>query len=163
VIKKTPQEILDRIENLAGDDWLGRRKAVLVSALPYEMAAPLISMPMTADQWELSKFPAGQEDAYLAAYFGSVVGAVCAHNGLQAGRGVDSMDSWLWLTRDEDEHWRYVAAQYALFGAPKLLVAAEVLPGGMDVWNRARGLFEGLANMASGTPCWSGCDEGCRG
>ena len=160
---RTPEEIVARIEEVKGDDFLGFRRQVLVMALPYDVAAEsnLVREGVTKEQWDESTVH-GEEATTKEAleYLEFAFGKADDHRGISANRSVEKMGEYAWLLCRDDVVTAMENAEYAQYGVPVLVQFAEHLSDeSRAVWARVKN--ERLERMAVGLPCETECYEGC--
>jgi hypothetical protein len=149
-------------------DLFGWYAEVLVTAMDFDHARPLLKADVTEEVWTADGCPktpdALRADAvdYLTFAFGKAAG----HRGLSADRSVHKMAAYLFLLGYPLEE--YDTAGHENYGVPKLLVAARLLgtwqPGqpatGKDGEPDATEVDD-LVRMGQGLPCELGCQLGC--
>ena len=117
-MKRTQQEILNRIEEVEKDDFFGHQRGDLVDYLDYEHAKKFLKEGTTAEEWnEYQKEvmpPREKMIDYLAFAWEKAYG----ERGLSAARSMDHYTSWLWLDGDEELH--KTLALYTDYGKPQL-------------------------------------------
>lgn len=98
---RTDQEILDRIQEVIHNDWLGTQRSDLISCLPFDTAKPFLNEDVESDAWEVES---RDRDAVLARMLDYMPFAWEKANrgrGISAGRSMDHYTSWVWLLGDE--------------------------------------------------------------
>lgn len=148
---RTPQEILQRISDVADDDFFGFRVEVLVEALPYEHAKAWLDDSVTAVEWAA----AAAETHTAETYYQFALGKIRDHRGISAGRSVDKLSEYAWLLGCDDVVAAMGAAEYEQYGAPKVKAFALAMELTWPADNLA------LERMAAGLPCVDGCENGC--
>lgn len=117
-MKRTQQEILNRIEEIEDDDFFGHQRGDLIEYLDFENAKKFLKDGTTAEQWnEYQKEvlpPREKMIDYLAFAWEKAYG----ERGLSAARSMDHYTSWLWLDGDEELH--KTLAFYTDYGKPQL-------------------------------------------
>ena len=162
---KSLDEIIERYKakNDDPDDMFGFYRDVLSEYIPLDRWVETGGFDeekiaaLTDDQREqvtknhLPDEAAGTAEAIR--YLEFAFGKADDHRGLSASRSVDKMAAHLWVL--DHDLTEYDEAEYAMYGVPKLVVAARLLgapvPDSPD-----------LERMANGEPCHPGC-ESCLG
>lgn len=155
---RTDEEIVARIEEVEGGDWMGTQRMDLIHALSWEAAQPYLSDEGKArgeKEWEDERTVAPDVvKARMEEYLPFAIGKAEDHRGLSAGRSIDHFRSWAWLLGDEAYN-RIDWNDHQNYGAPVLKAVAEHLTD-FD-WK----VSEAVERMARGDSCRPGCDEGC--
>jgi len=150
---RTQEQILVRIEQVSGDDWLGFAVEVLVDALDYEHAKPYLKEGVTAEAWSVRLNGQTVEDQ-AKGYLEFAIGKIEDHRGISATRSVSKLTEYAWLLGRDDVVAAMDGAHYPQYGAPKVKAFADGMgwpwPDQPD-----------LARMAEGLPCEPGCASGC--
>lgn len=151
---RTQTEIIDRIETITGDDMWGFRREVLVDSLDYVHAKHHLNKDVTETDWNNRSVAAHGVDTIAVQYLEFAIDKIDNHRGLSASRSVDKLTEYAWLLGRDDIVEAMHAADYAQYGAPKIIAFAK----GMD-WHYIN--TPELDNMAHGRPCIPGCNRGC--
>lgn len=154
---RTDSEILDRIQAVEFDDWLGTQRGDLITALSFSSARRWLKAGVTSDEWK----PCKEDDirALAAEYLDFAFGKALNHRGISAGRSIDHFRAWLWLLDAEPDGWETMP--YRLYGVPMLLAAADALgvdPFALPAVIESR---EAVERMGRGEPCEPDCMDGC--
>ena len=154
---RTQDEILERILDRKGSDFLGFECEVLYTYLTYDNVLQFLKEDhvLERDDWTdgLGDSAVFKE---LKGYMEFALGKAYNHRGISAGRSISKMTSYLWLLGNDDLFDKFLNAGYAQYGVPQLMVVCEAFD--MDVPDYMQ---DEIANMAQGDPCEPGCDEGC--
>ena len=121
---RTPSQILQRVEAIADDDWLGTQRNDLINALPFDEAKKFLKPEVTAEQWEARKCkpPMQKVSEYLPFAWDKANG----NRGISAGRSLDHMKAWLWLA-GHDELLKQHFEHYEHYGKFQLVIASELV------------------------------------
>ncbi len=152
-VKRTQDEIVERIRAVEDDDFLGfRREVLIIHGLDFEHAREYLAPETTAEQWKAA-VPA---DLLRAAteYYDFALGKILDHRGISASRSVDKLTEYAWLLGRDDVVAAMEAADYPQYGAPKVKAFAD---GFGLAWPDS----EVMTRMANGEPCTPTCAEGC--
>lgn len=167
---KTQEEIMLRIKELQGNDFLGFETSDLYGALT---ANNVIEMLLHAgsdkSKEELEKELVDHKPyetneqiiAEMKRYMDFAVGKAVNHRGISASRSVGHYRSWVWLINDQESFdFLNDDSNYQNYGAPMLKYIAEKygcqLPEG-----EKRIVFDAMANGEICPWCESGDYEGC--
>lgn len=149
---RTQDEILARIRDIAGEDFLGFRTEVLLTALDYEHARRFLRDGATPEQWAAEQVT--DVEAAAKNYYEFALGKIRDHRGISASRSVEKLGEFAWLLGRDEVIAAMEAADYPQYGAP--MVAAFGAGLGLS-WPTD----EAMVRMASGLPCEDDCYEGC--
>lgn len=155
-LSRTPGEIVERILDITPDvDWMATRRNSLVAFLDFEHAKQFLGDEVTPERWEaLRDF---DPIAVAREYLPFAIGKAANHRGLSAGRSIEHLMEWAWLSADP----KFIAALdagYPQYGTPILKAISEAI-GGQDIW--IEHTTPELERMALGEPCTPNCDDGC--
>lgn len=120
---KTPQEIKDRIEFVAQDDWMGTQRSDLIDYLPFADAKEFLKPEVTEEKWAARPIKSPMEE--IAAYLPFAWGKANDCRGLSAGRSLDHIKAWLWLSGYGvivDRHFQ----SYTHYGKFQLVIASAI-------------------------------------
>lgn len=123
-MSRTQEEIVARIEAIASTDFFGFGRKVLLDALDFEHARPLLDPRATEAEWG----PAAGPDTLLASardYYTFALGKIRDHRGLSASRSVDKLTEYAWLLGRDDIVTAMGAAIYEQYGAPTVKAFAS--------------------------------------
>jgi hypothetical protein len=119
---RTNDEILARIKQLEGDDYLGFETTDLIFRLPFEQARPYLKEGTPSDQWE----PVTQSpEELIVDYLPFAWDKANDQRGISASRSVSHMRSWLWLG-GHDEAAEALSDLYECYGKPCLVMVSEM-------------------------------------
>jgi hypothetical protein len=153
---RSQEEIVARIQQTSGEDWLGFKREVLASCLDFEHAKPYLVEGTTAEEWTYTP----DVDVVLIRakeYFTFAIGKALDHRGISASRSIDKLTEYAWLLGRDDVVSAMDEADYPQYGVPKLKAFGE----GFGLWVAEHQGDAELSNMADGEPCEPGCDSGC--
>jgi hypothetical protein len=152
---RAPHEIVSRLAQIENEDMFGFRREVLIFALPYEHAKPFIDDAVTEELWPTYAHLADVDiHNTMTAYLDFARRKALDHRGISASRSVEKLGEWLWLLGNDDEYNAFTAAPYPQYGVPQLDLLYRLIglePPNTPEWQR----------MATGLPCYDGCDAGC--
>lgn len=151
---RTQDEIVARIREVQEDDWLGFRQEVLLAALDFEHARPFVRPDVTAAQWEEMAVPADRAEQVARDYYRFALSKIRGHRGISASRSVEKLTEYAWLLGRDDALAAVEAADYALYGAPKVKAWGEAFG---EEWPDE----PWAVRMGAGLPCTDECFEGC--
>lgn len=157
-IKRTQEEIIERIERVRSTDLFGAEVGNFLSALDYEHAKPFL-----VDGLDEETFNAAVADTsplkMAREYLEFAVEKAVGHRGLSAVRSLDNYRAWVWLLAP-DRFDEFEALPYRSYGAPALAAAATML-GFEGEWERLVKENPRIVPMSEGKPCAPDCQEGC--
>lgn len=152
---RTQDEIVARLKTLSvGEDVLGFRSEVLISALDYEHVRPFLKPGVTAEEWDKIGTPPHEIEERARDYYAFALGKIRNHRGISASRSVDKLAEYAWVLGRDDVVDAMAAADFAQYGAPQVKAFAA---GFGEVWPAERW----ATRMAAGLPCEVGCVMGC--
>jgi hypothetical protein len=155
-LKRTPEEIIARLEKIKEDDFFGFQSEDLIIALPWPDIKPFLKEEFIPDYEAGIKIWNQYDDPIkeLKDYMSFALGKAKDHRGLSAGRSIDHMTSWIWLAGEDELLEKVETAPYAQYGAPKLKLICEhfEIPLPQEEW---------FVNMSQGKRCHPDCEEGC--
>ena len=126
---RTQEEIIARIEWLADDfrDFAGAGRGDLVEFLTFENAQKFLKPEVTAEQWADTFKEVTLENITLAIkdYMPFAWEKANDCRGLSAGRSINHMEAWIWLTADQELIDAFEAVQYQHYGKEKLIFVSE--------------------------------------
>jgi hypothetical protein len=165
-LTRTPEEILARLAAIGDSSLFGFGVEVLLQALTFEQARPVLKPDATGAEWgEVLDSREKVQDAAVD-YLEFAIGKALNHRGLSASRSIDKLTEYLWLLGLDDVLERFEAAGYAQYGMPKLRVMAEQF----GMWpypqlqysdSTAAALAARAERMAAGQRCTPECQSGC--
>jgi hypothetical protein len=145
--RRTPDEIVARIEEVGPQDIFGHQVNDLVEFLPYDRAIRFLKEGITSEDWgaRRQETPAELVRDYLP--FAWEKANEC--RGLSAGRSLEHMKAWLWLDGLDKVLPRL--SNYDCYGKGQLVLISEIY--GYDwysvdngVWTNHEG-HVGLSNL----------------
>lgn len=122
---RTPTEIVERIKEVEGKDFLGFQESDLLEFLPFEDAKPYLKDDVTAEEWETARSKKLAKDCVID-YLPLAWGKANDCRGLSARRSVDHLKAWLWLAGFDDAPER-LGEVYEFYGKPCLVLASEIV------------------------------------
>lgn len=99
--KRTDQEILARMQDVADLDYFGFKKGVLLTFLDFENVKPYLNDDVTEEHWEEVR-PKGTPAEQGADYLTFAVGKMEDERGISANRSVQKFAEWAWLDGEDD-------------------------------------------------------------
>ena len=98
---RTDEEILERIESVKENDWMGTQVRDLVVRLPFEKAQPYLTPEADAEAWKV--YPRDREalQAEMLEYMSFAWDKANGCRGLSAERSMDHYNTWVWLAGDD--------------------------------------------------------------
>lgn len=117
-MKRTPEEILARVEKIKNDDMFGFEKEDLIYALPFAAAKPYLKEGVTEDEWA----PITNHEEEIRDYMAFAWDKANNCRGISAYRSLCHMKSWLWLLGDDEVEW---LDDYEYYGKPHLVAICE--------------------------------------
>ncbi len=154
---RTQDEIVARILDRKGGDFLGFECGVLYTYLTYDNVLQFLKEDheLERSDWSdpLDKDTAREE---MKNYMEFALEKAFNHRGISAGRSVAKMSSFLWLIGDDDLLDKFLNAGYEQYGVPQLMVVCEAYELEVPEYMQTE-----IANMAQGYPCVHRCDMGC--
>ena len=147
-LKRTQDEIVQRIREVEDDDFFGFRTDVLIQALDFEHARPLLKSEITPDKW--ADYVPGDFQQAAKDYYAFAVGKIRDHRGLSAQRSIDKLGEYAWLLGRDDVVTAMEAADYPQYGAPQVKAFGE---GFGLTWPDS----PEMVLMAAGEPCTPDC------
>jgi hypothetical protein len=119
-LKRTQQEIIDRIRHTKESDIFGVIKSDLSAFLTFENVKQFLKEGVTAEQWksQFSSDPIQEIKDYMEFAWEKAND----QRGLSSARAIMHMESWLWLA-GEDEFLKFAQDEdnnYAPYGKPIL-------------------------------------------
>jgi len=124
---RTQQEILDRISEVASDDFMGFQRSDLMDFLDFENVKSFLKEGTTNDQWKESQ-KENTEEAIKITMFEYMPFAWEKANGMRgisANRSIDHFTSWLWLYGDDELLKRFEDVEYEHYGKEKLIIICD--------------------------------------
>lgn len=159
---RTTEEISDRYKMIQESSGpLDFRPEVLLQMIPTDHLNAVIPDALEKlseeerTEWD-QHIPSDDEElrAVALSYLAFAFGKAEDHRGISASRSVDKMGEYLWLLGLDTQE--FLAAPYAMYGVPSLVVAARLLGSDYEI-------SDTLWRMAESKPCKPGCQEGCIG
>ena len=83
---RTDEEILNRVEAVKADDWMGVQVSDLIYRLPFEKAQPYLRPEVTAEDWDVRPRDRESMLATMLAYMPFAWEKANEGRGLSAGR-----------------------------------------------------------------------------
>lgn len=98
---RTDEEIIARIDEVEGRDWLGTEISDLLRRLPFEKAKPFLSEEVKESEWEC--LPRDRESVIkeIAGYMEFAWDKANGCRGISAGRSLSHFSAWVWLAGDD--------------------------------------------------------------
>jgi hypothetical protein len=157
---RTQQEIVARLQHVraGGEDLYGFQQEVLLPALDFDHARPLLHQSVTRTKWRQTVDLESQARAYLE----FAIDKIIDHRSNSAWRSTVKLAELAWLLGRDDVVAAMHAAGYPCYGAPKVKAFADGLG-----WRLAETVEDGqprraLIRMAQGQQCDpAGCQRGC--
>jgi hypothetical protein len=152
---RTQAEIRARFDDVrtGGDDLFGFRQEALLEAMEYDTVVDTDALKQDPgrDEW-----PTPDVATRAREYLVFAVGKAVDHRGISASRSIEKLDEWLWCLGEDELAARLHAADYSMYGAPKLQILAEA-------WqiDHEHATDPGWLRMVQGLPCRRICDAGC--
>jgi len=127
-LRRTPKEILNKIESL-GDDMFDFRPGDLLAALPFKDAKPHLNKGVGPKKWAKAQTtdPLKEARDYLDFAWEKANGC----RGLSASRSLNHLEAWLWLAGLDDVDF----SDYTHYGKLWLVAATTALLG-PDEWKK---------------------------
>lgn len=157
--KRTQDEIVARVRDIADEDLFGFAREVLIAALDEAAMRRLFpdinpNLPLAAPV---------EPDTELAArrYLEFAVGKIIDHRGISASRSVSKLTEYAWLLGRDDVVAAMDAAGYVQYGAPQVRAFAEGMGWPFAELSSDPRDRESLERMSAGDPCHDGCEDGC--
>jgi len=153
-MKRTQDEIVERINKIREMDFFGFQATDLISFLDYQSALPFLKDGTKQEEWQTeTKSPARLIEEYMP----FALDKAEDHRGLSAERSINHMTAWLWLDGNDDlVSFAENEKNYLNYGVPILRKICESygIPFPMD--------DSALVGMSEGRGCGeTGC--GCFG
>jgi len=128
---RTDEEILNRIEAVKADDWMGFQVSDLICRLPFEKAQPYLRPEVTAGDWGV--LPRDRESmlATMLAYMPFAWDKANEGRGLSAGRSMDHYMAWTWLAGDDLGN----LCEYEYYGKDNLVRICKHYGWDSDQWD----------------------------
>lgn len=145
----TQDDILIRFEAIKGQDVLGFRSEALLEFMDYEHAKGLLKKDVSRAEWNEDVSPLTREQLIktMREYMVFAWEKALDERGISASRSVDKMGEWLWILGDREILAKFEAADYAMYGKPKLRVISEAygfpIPEYDEELESVRGEFHG--------------------
>lgn len=98
---RTDQEILDRIEQVKGEDWLGTRVGELVTRLSFDAAKPLLKDDTKREEWKVFFRDRDTILKEMLEYMEFAWGKAINCRGISASRSIEHYEEWIWLLGDD--------------------------------------------------------------
>lgn len=99
---RTQQEIVNRIDALKDNDFMGFQRSDLLSCLDFEHAKPFLKEGVTADQWQAESCEPEAVKARMLEYMPFAWEKANGCRGISASRSMSHYSAWIWLLGDED-------------------------------------------------------------
>jgi hypothetical protein len=157
---RSQTDIVARIAQLRvdGTDLFGFREEVLLAALDYEHARQFLPSDVSASDWQQRV----DHEAYAQAYLEFAIGKILNHRGNSASRSVDKLTELAWLAGRDDVVAAMEAAEYPMYGAPKVKAFADGFGWAFADAVEDPDARQAITRMARGDECDpSGCHWGC--
>lgn len=113
---RTESEILDRIDVIADDDWLGTRRNELIPRLSFDKAKSFLKDSVTENEWLPRPRDHEQIKKEMLEYMPFAWEKANNCRGISAARSIDHYKEWLWLLGDCEID----LDSYELYGKPQL-------------------------------------------
>ena len=124
-MKRTQDEIVERIKAIIKDDPLGFEYPVYIEYLDYDHAKPYLEDDVTREKWEnsvKSKTPKSEMIDYMKFAWEKAN----SERGISASRSIAHYVAWLWLEGNEDLAER-IENEYIYYGKPQLVEICHYL------------------------------------
>lgn len=147
-----------------GSDLFGFREEVLLEALDFDHAREFLHPDVTATQWNQQRWNQHSDmQAYARWYLHFAIDKILDHRGNSASRSVVKLAELAWLLGRDDIVSAMHAADYPMYGAPKVKAFADGLGWPFDDAVGDLEQRQALTRMAAGQECDpDGCTRGCR-
>ena len=128
---RTDEEIIDRIDSLIEDDFLGFDTQDLILALPFESAKKYLKDTCTADDWgEPSPRDRDSILEKMLEYMPFAWEKANDERGISASRTMSHYNSWIWLAGDDLGD----LTQYRNYGKDNLRKICDYYGWGYEEW-----------------------------
>jgi len=134
----------------ASDSLFGFGREVLVPFLDYDHAKPFLVPDVTAEAWKPTPLDDATVRRELASYMEFAWEKAEGHRGISAGRSIQKLTEWVWLLGDDATLAAIEAAEYPMYGCPKLAVISRAY--NLPIPDR-----EAVQRMIVGRSCSAGC------
>lgn len=134
-LPRTQDEIVARINQLAGDDFFGTQTSDMLTYLDFDHAKPFLKEDCTKEKWDDARKEPLRENVIkeMVEYMEFAWDKANNKRGLSAGRSMDHYRAWLWLIGESDlvlkiQHYEY-------YGKPQLIEICRALALDPDRWD----------------------------
>lgn len=150
---RTQDEIVARIKDIRGSDWLSTQLADLAVYLDREHVREFLKSDANPDEWETKPLTREGVLKEMLEYLDFAFEKALNHRGISASRSIDHMRAFLWLLGD-DELLAFAedAKNYPRYGVPILKAISRKYDKAMP---------DSILNWEDGESCKPGCYEGC--
>lgn len=98
---RTDEEILERIEQIKGNDFLGTETFELICRLPFEKAKPYLREDATQSDWTQMSRDRETILKEMLEYMSFAWDKACNKRGISASRSMSHYAGWTWLIGDD--------------------------------------------------------------
>jgi hypothetical protein len=122
-LPRTQQEILQKMETVAGRDMFGFQRDLLLGFLKYKYARPFLREGVTKEEWDAARTKRTVDAALdeMRSYMEFAWGKAINERSLSAGRSVQKLEMWCWMIgRDDLAAFAADEDNYPMYGIPIL-------------------------------------------
>jgi len=117
-MKRTPEEILKKIESVKDMDFMGFKTSDFIIYLPFSYAKPFLKEGVKKSDWKVEKkTPQEKIKDYMEFAWDKANGC----RGLSAARSMSHMEAWLWLAGEDQFLKDLEDIEYQHYGKEKLI------------------------------------------
>ena len=128
---RTDDEIIARITEREGDDWLGTEVSDLIVRLPFDKAKQWLKPEATEAEWEQSARDRDSVLKEMADYMPFAWDKANNGRGISAGRSMSHYMAWTWLAGDDFGD----LGEYEFYGKDNLRRICEHYGWNADQWD----------------------------
>ena len=123
---RTPEEIVNRIDEISESDFFGAIRDDLVEFLPFEQVRGFLKEGVTQEDWSKSQKPITKEAivSAIADYMPFAWKKANGCRGISSNRSIDHMRAFLWLLNDGSLE-KMEEIEYEHYGKEQLIFVCE--------------------------------------
>ena len=118
---RTDEEILARIKEVEGNDWLGTERGDLIEVLPFEHVKPFLKDGVKEEEWTQIGRDVESVKARMLDYMPFAWEKANNCRGISASRSMSHFAAWAWLIGEDFGDLQ----EYEFYGKPRLIAICD--------------------------------------